>query len=140
MHNYVDEVPKQRMMSDVCRACLLGITHKLRFPGHFPKAAAVGDVVHSNIIGPLEPVYPDGYPFDASLQDEHCRYAYIGFMHRKRDLTAAYERFVKTIASVASAVVGTLSVHPNQIDGFSKTSFKRIHSDQAREYKSIKNG
>lgn len=139
VHKYVDEVPKLRLMSDVCRACRLGKAHKLPFRRKFPRAAAVGDVGHSDIIGPLVPSFPDRYRYATSFQDEHSRYAYMGFMRRKSKLPASYKMFVKIISSVASAVVGTLSVHPNKMERFSKISFKRIHSDQAQEYKSLKN-
>jgi len=90
VHQHADGVPKLCPMEGVCRACRLGKAHKLPFPGHFRRASAVGDIVHSDIVGPLELSFPDGFRYVSTFLDDHSRYVLIGLMCRKSGLGDAF--------------------------------------------------
>ena len=53
VYQHVDGVPKLPSSTAVCCTCRLGKAHKLPFPGHFRPAKHVGDLLHSDIVGPL---------------------------------------------------------------------------------------
>ncbi len=56
------------------------------FPGHFRRAASIGEVVHSDVIGPLDTSFPDGYRYICTFLDDYSRYLFVGFMQNRRDL------------------------------------------------------
>ena len=80
LHEHVDDVPKLLEPKDVCRACRMGKAHKLPFPGHFEVAEQVGDTVHSDIVGKIEPSFPDRFRDASTFVDGHSRYPMVGFM------------------------------------------------------------
>ena len=59
LHEHVLDVPKLRELKNVFRACRLVKAHRLPFPGHFEDSKQVGAIVHSDIVGKLEPSFPD---------------------------------------------------------------------------------
>lgn len=96
-------------MKDVRRECRLGKAHKLPFNGHFQRASNVGAVVHSDIVCPLEPSYPERYRYFEKSQDDYSRYDFAGMMQYKSDVIYAFEAshiFIK----LHSRFGGTLNV------------------------------
>ncbi|MBW5416393.1 GAG-pre-integrase domain-containing protein, partial [Pseudomonas sp. MAG002Y] len=77
MHQHANDVPHLQQSDDVCRACRLGKAHKLPFPGHFNRADAVGDILHSDIVGPLELSFPDKYNYFYTIHDDQSRYTQV---------------------------------------------------------------
>ena len=129
LHNHVRDVPQLVQMDDVCRACRLGKAHKLPFPGHFEQAKAVGEIIHSDIVGPLEPSWPDRYRYISTFVDGHSRYTLIGLMHHKSDIHEVFQG-----VSAKFRKVGGASINPNFHGPIAK-----IHSDGAKEYIALQN-
>lgn len=63
VHKHASGVPKLNDMEEICRACRLGKVHKLSFPGHFRHASAVGEVVHSDVVGIVSRPLPIRFNF-----------------------------------------------------------------------------
>lgn len=63
IHKHADGVPALEQMADICRAYRLRKGHKLPLPSHFQLAAAVRDIMHSDIVGPSEPSFPDDHRY-----------------------------------------------------------------------------
>lgn len=83
-HVHDDGVPRLHATPGICRPGRLGKTHKLPFPGHFTRSTAVADVIHSDILGPLEKSYPGETKYVATFMDEYSRFLFVGFMHPKK--------------------------------------------------------
>lgn len=116
VHKHVDGVPKLSRMEEICRPCRLGKAHKLPFPGKFERAAVVGDVVHSDILGPLLPSFPDRYRYASAFIDEHSRYALVGFMVHRSELAEVYTAVAQKLQQLGGAQIA------------------KVHSDNAEEY------
>jgi len=129
VHQHADGVPKLCPMEGVCRACRLGKAHKLPFPGHFRRASAVGDIVHSDIVGPLELSFPDGFRYVSTFLDDHSRYVLIGLMCRKSGLGDAFAGASARLGELGGGNVTT------QFCG----SIIKVHSDGAKEYVALQN-
>lgn len=107
---------------------------------HFQRATSVGEVVHSDIIGPLELSYPYRFRNATTFQDDCSRDAYVAFMHRKRDLPDAFMEFVQKIVEGSGKSLATSNVHPDQVTKFSQVQkfIKCLHSDQSKDYIRLK--
>jgi len=124
VHKHADGVPRLRPMEEICRACRLGKAHRLPFPGKFERTSAVGDLVHSDIMGKLEPSFPDMFRYIATFQDDHSRYLLIGCMTRRSMLTDAYQQVSSKYRRLGGANVSTVN-------------FSKLHSDGAKEYMAL---
>ena len=126
LHEHVDDVPELVQMEEVCRACRLGKAHKLPFPGHFRHTKAVGDMVHSDIMGPLQVSYPDGFRYVSTFLDDHSRYLMIGCMSRRSMLGDVFEQISAKFRDIGGA-------NFENVD-FKFTGVSKLHSDGAKEY------
>lgn len=136
MHKHADGIPVLKRTNDIFRACRLGKAHKLPFVGHFRRADKVGDIVHSDIIGPLEPSYRDQYRYFATFQDDHLRYNFAVLMRKRSDLYEAFKIFLVRFHDLCSTSVSSVNVHSYQLEQFMDVmnNIKELHSDQAKEY------
>lgn len=136
IYEHAVDVPKLGAMKEICRACRMGKAHKLPFKGSFHRAEKVGDVVHSDIVGPLEPSFPDGYRYFVTFQDDYSRYDFIGLMHHKSDLLEVFKSFSRKFLEMGAGRGGELSVPHDEINTYKSvlSVIKRLHSDQAKEY------
>lgn len=121
MHKYADGIPELVHNEDVCRACRLGKAHKLPFPGHFQRAHAVGDIVHSDTVGPLVWSFPANFKYACTFMDDYSRYLVIACMGARSQLSEAYEKVSAKFFSIGGV----------RISG--------IHSDGAKEYLALQN-
>ena len=140
VHKHADGVPKLGKIHDVCRACRLGKAHRQPFTGKFERTLCVGEVIHSDIVGPLDRSYPDGYKYFATFQDDYSRYMYVAFMQNKSDLCEAFLEFISKFIDAGAKQITTLSIHPDQVNEFAEVRkyIKKIYSDQAKEYIRLK--
>lgn len=129
VHKHVDGVPKLTASSDSCRACSLGKAHKLPFHSHFKQTSSVGELVHSDIMGKLEMSYPNRYRYVCTFTDDFSRYTYLGFLHRKSDLLAAFEQIQDKFSKI---ILGKVNFYGSSI-------IQKLHSDGAKEYKALEN-
>ena len=118
VHKHTTDVPQLQPSSDVCRACRLGKAHKLPFTSHFATSSSVGDILHSDIIGPLPLSFPDGHRYAASFLDDHSRFLFFGMMQCKSDIADVYTGVCNQLGNA----------------GF---NVGRVHSDCAKEYVSL---
>ncbi len=141
LFKYADGVPQLKPTTDVSRACRMAKAHKLPFKGKFTRATKVGDVIHSDIVGPLEPTFPDRYRYFVTFQDDHSRYDFIGLMKRKSDLIIVFNAFLARFSQLTSTTAKSLTVHEELYSMYSTMigNIKRIHSDGGMEYVHLEN-
>lgn len=119
MHKHAEGIPVLKGSNQVCRACRMGKARKLPFKGQFIRSEKVGDIVHSDIVGPFEKSYPDRYRYFATFKDDHSRYDFAGLMRQKSNLGDAFKSFLLRFHDLCSAPVGSINVHQDQLDNFS---------------------
>ena len=122
LHKHADDVPHLQQSDDVCRACRLGKAHKLPFSGHFNRAAVVGDILHSDIVGPLELSFPDKYKYVSTFLDDHSRYTLVGLMTRRSMLEHTFKKASAKLAEIGGDI-----------------QISMVHSDGGKEYIALQN-
>ena len=139
LDKHTDGVPKLDKMDEVCRACRLGKATKLPFKDHFKRANAVGNIIHSDTMGPLQQSYPDRYRYAVTFQDDYLRYAYVAFMRKRSELPDVFHQFAVLFHSITSSIPGTIDLASDRVAEFSDewNSIKRIHADTAKGYVSL---
>lgn len=121
VHKYADGVPKLAKLEEICRACRLGKAHKLPFSGQFKRTENVGELVHSDIMGKLEPSFPDNFRYIATFLDDHSRYLLLACMKKRDDLHGVYSQISSQFRRLAGAPETT------------EFNFSKLHSDGAKE-------
>lgn len=118
IHKHADGVPILHPTDEVCRACRLGKAHKLPFTGKFLRSPAVGDIIHSDIMGKLEPSFPFRFQYIATFLDDHSRYLLLGYMERRSMLGEVFSQISAKFVEMGGATI----------------LISKIHSDGAKEY------
>jgi hypothetical protein len=72
-HEFVDDIPPTGTDDSCCRPCRLGEAHKLPFQRRFPRATAVGQMIHSDIMEPLPASFQDRYRYIVTFVDDYSR-------------------------------------------------------------------
>lgn len=116
-------------MEGVCRACRLEKAHKLPFPGHFRTTSAVGEIVHSDVVGPLEISFPDRFRYVSTFLDDHSRYVFVGLMVRRSALGDVFDGVCAKFRDI-----GGEHLKFNYSGAITK-----FHSDGAKEYVALQN-
>ena len=144
---WTDGIPSDLDSSEVpvCGPCRQGKAHALPFAGHFKRATRVGQIVHSDIAGPLPPSYDLAYRYMVTFTDDCARHTSVGFLKRKSHLRQAFEQFKLQLADlVDNDFVAVDELHTADAEDFAtflggRPEFRivRLHSDQAQEYKTL---
>jgi Integrase core domain/GAG-pre-integrase domain len=95
----------------ICDACVRGKHSRDSFPGSICTATKPGDVIHSDVAGPL-PRSHSGCRYTVSFIDEHSRYVTVFAMKQKSDVLGCFKSFVREF----------------------ETKIKAVHSDNGGEY------
>jgi transposase InsO family protein len=105
--------------SDTCDDCNLGkqIRSKISTSAR-TQAAEFGDVIYSDVCGPINPISLGGNAYFVSFIDDYTRASWIFLMQSKAETLAKFMEFRKMIKTQFQA------------------SIKRIHSDRGGEYTS----
>ena len=114
VHVHTDGVPKISASScnnDVCRACRLGKAHKLPFKGHFVRATRPGEIVHSDIVGPLPVSYPQRHRYLVTFLDDYSRHVFVAFMRHKSDVKQAFQEYRAHVEASVDDIPDTMDVH-----------------------------
>jgi IS30 family transposase len=95
--------------------CILGKQHRHPFPGSITTATRPGDVIHSDVVGPLPPSH-SGSCYLVTFVDEFTRYVTIFAIVRK------------------SAVLDSFKIFHREFERLHTTTIKTIHSENGGEY------
>ena len=142
-HKVAEDIPPLHTSNKVCRACRLGKAHKLPFRGKFERAERVGQIVHSDIVGPLEPSYTDGWRYMCTFIDDYSRFVVVAFMRHKDELYDAYRQYLAYLNTITSDTrVELVNVREQSASLYEKhcgheVRIGRIHSDYGLEYVSL---
>jgi hypothetical protein len=111
-HEFVDDIPPTGTDDSCCRPCRLGEAHRLPFQRRFPRATAVGQTIHSDIMEPLPASFQDRYRSIVTFVDDYSRYLFLGLMRRQSDLGAAHVTFRRKFIELSRS--RALTVHVDE--------------------------
>lgn len=81
---------------ETSKYCLSGMpirkAHKLPFTGQCKRAAGVGDIFHSDIIGPMVPSSTDGFRYISTFLNDHSRYLRVRCMTHGSTLSIVFAK------------------------------------------------
>jgi hypothetical protein len=106
---------RQAPSNDPCMDCASGKQIRGPFKGHFNKAEKAGEVIHSDVLGPLPESF-EGFKYIVSFIDEWTRYVTIMPMKHKSDVLNCFKEFQLNFEKQYDSII------------------KSIHSDNGGEY------
>ena len=111
-------IPSSNSPDPPCADCVDGKQARRSFPGHFSKPSHPGDVIHSDVVGPL-PRSKSGSRYMVTFIDEFSRWVTIFAMSNKSDVTACFKDYMRAFEREHN------------------TTIKCIHSDNGGEYDAL---
>lgn len=101
-----------------CADCVDGKQARRSFAGHFSAPSSPGDVVHSDVVGPL-PRSKSGSRYMVSFVDEYSRWTTIFVIQKKTFVTSCFREFMRSFEREHN------------------TTIKCVHSDNGGEYDAL---
>jgi hypothetical protein len=117
-------IPKQP-----CLGCVSGKIQRSHFPVGRERANKVGQLIHSDVCGPMHVPTPGGAKYFALFTDDHSRWRAVYFLKQKSEVAESFKNFVNTLRSETGHIV-----HTQRADNggeFVNQSFKAWLSDRA---------
>jgi transposase InsO family protein len=100
-------LPSVSKVRPQCQDSMAGKQHRHPFPGAFSDATEPGDVIHSDVVGPL-PQSHSGFFYLVTFIDEFTRYVMIFAMVRKSDVLRCFQLIVREFERRHSTTVNTI--------------------------------
>lgn len=92
----------------ICSGCSFGKMHRLPFNGVRTRATEIGELIHSDVCGPMQLASPTGSRYYVTFKDDFSGYRVIYFMKFKSEVFDRFQAFVCKIRSETKAFVRTL--------------------------------
>ena len=120
IHKYAEDLPQLKVNLPPCAPCMLGKAKKKCFDSEFDQATYPGEVVHSDVVGPL-PVSTEGSRYIVTLQDQYSRLLHVTGVSTKAEAATVVERYKSD---------------PLVVKHFRK-GVERLHTDGGGEYENV---
>ena len=92
LHKHVNDFPKLKGKLKSCHPCQLGKAKRKSFKSHFKPAKYPGEIVHSDLAGPL-PMSMDGALYACTFMDQYSRFTHAAGLRSKSDAVEATESY-----------------------------------------------
>lgn len=93
----------------VCPGCAYGKLHRLPFPtGGRTRGQNVGDLIHSDVCGPMSKTSPGGARFFVCFKDDYSGYCIVRFMKKKSEVQELFQHFVALVHTETGREIKTL--------------------------------
>lgn len=76
-----------------CESCQLGKQHRLPFQNHTPRDTLPGELIHTDVGGPMQTESIGGLRFYIIFKDDATCFTYIYFMRHKSDVYEKFKQF-----------------------------------------------
>lgn len=81
--------------SKICEGCVLGKMHRSPFPNDGrTRAKAVGELVHSDVGGPMQQPTPNGERYYVIFKDDFSEWTEVNLMKQKSEVEDLFVKFV----------------------------------------------
>lgn len=97
------EIPKE-----ICQGCALGEMHKLPFLPGTRKVTEIGELVHSDVCGPMQTPTSGGAKLFVLFKDEHSSYRVAHLLKHKSEVPDRFREYVHTLNFETVKKVATL--------------------------------
>ena len=98
---------KERLPS-CCRGCILGKMHRNSFPSGRHRASSVGELVHTDVCGPIEVPTPAGARFFVVFKDDYSGWCTTRILKNKSQVEEELKNFIADMKTVKGASVKTI--------------------------------
>ena len=78
---------------EVCRVCTLRKYTKTSFPSNEHRAAAILELIHSNVCGPMSTMSLSGHEYYVTFIDDYSKKTWIYFLKAKGELFSRFQEF-----------------------------------------------
>lgn len=91
-----------------CEACIYGKQHREPFTSSTTKTTKPGQLIHSDVCGPMEENSLGGKRYFVVFKDDYSSYTYVYFMSQKSEVKNKFELFLNTVKNQLNVSVVTL--------------------------------
>jgi len=91
-----------------CKACIYGKQHREPFTLSNTKTTKPGQLIHSDICGPMEENLFGGKRYFVIFKDDYSNYTYVYFISQKSEVKNKFEQFLNTVKNQLNISVITL--------------------------------
>lgn len=91
-----------------CEACVYGKQHREPFTLSNTKTTKPGQLIHSDVCGPMEVNSLGGKRYFVIFKDDYSNYTYVYFMSQKSEVKNKFELFLNTVKNQLNISVITL--------------------------------
>lgn len=99
--DYIDE-------EFVCEACVYGKQHRISFEQRQEKATKCGELIHSDVCGPLPVESLGGSRYFLTLKDDYSRYRFVYFLKNKSEVFEKFKCFAMKVKNECGSDVKIL--------------------------------
>jgi hypothetical protein len=86
-------VNKSTSLSDICKSCIAGKSHRLPFPLRSTHRTKALELVHSDLHGPIDTQTPQGHRYWITFTDDYTHYRVVYTLARKDQAFDAFKQF-----------------------------------------------
>ena len=79
----------------ICEGCIFGKLHRSKFPTGCGRAENIGDLIHSDVGGPLHVPTPEGHRFFVIFKDDNSSYTVVKLMKTKNEAGTHFMEFAE---------------------------------------------
>ena len=126
LENIVDGMKIENKDNFQCEICILGKQQNTRNRTPDERAKACMELVHTDLVGPINPVAREGFRYAISFVDDYSSATFIYFLKKKSDSAKALLKFLAD--SRPYGPVKLLRVDPNS------SPVQRVRSDNGGEF------
>ena len=117
IHKHSKDVPRVKGKLEICAPCRLGKATKKSFDSHFEPANYPGEVVHSDLAGPIHKSI-HGRTYFITFVDQHTRYTHVMGLTAKSEASEAFDMYQQSF----------------HVKKYYPKGIERLHSDGGGEY------
>lgn len=99
-----------------CESCVLAKHHRLPFHSREVRATKVGEIVHSDVMGPMEEPSLGNKRYCVSFKDDYSKYRCVYFIKEKSEVVHKIDDFIKSAAANGHNVKTLLTDNGTEYD------------------------
>lgn len=91
-----------------CEGCIKGKHHRMPFINSQNRAGNVGQLVHSDVCGPMHEISFGGSKYFVLFKDDYSNYRTVYFIQKKSEVAQLVEKYVRNVKSSTSYTVAAI--------------------------------
>ena len=91
-----------------CEGCAYGKAHRLSFPTGRNRSGRIGELIHSDLCGPMSCTSPSGAKYFIAFKDDYSGYVTIYFLKNKSEAQQCFKYFAKRVEVMTGNRIDTI--------------------------------